>query len=1098
MSQDDSDSSSHVFEVETILAQRYNRQHARIEYLIKWATYDLYESSWEPKEALQQNADEALNDFRTICALREQGELAEFDIAEFEEKQALYQEAQRVTSSGSSVHNVDTVSRPSATFNSILIDSDSNESDTPLKKTTARKDYLSAELSDEEDDVPLKETTSIIKTPSRPLKILPEQQPAKPTYPTQFQRSVLPPATSIPAQQHKKPTALSKELSKIRSSLAAKARSEAQVISAVRARKALSPEVKRPGAPGSASLKRKLSQTGFEHAQIREEEQRDALQQPGIGDDFVYEQQSLATPQSPAVSSHHHEAKVSPTSVAVPRTSLELPWSVRAARQAISPDRSRMMHTWRVPLHTQPSASNSPNRPRTVQGRLPKSPEAAKRSQGVACSPATSSAPSKPIVNNMSQHREPLKSPVAAKQLPPDPADFQATSSAKLQEIHQWSESQPQDSLATAPYTSLSNSLREQTRSPRPGPRVVIKSQKPLLPQNSVDTQSPRHIESTSAVPSHQQSPTTTILQCPDLQLLCITDPDEGPVDFGRFQVMNLPPDSIFMEAPAPFHAADPGAVYEMTTRSTFSTQILVDALAKEGTRCCIAPLIPVPTTSDSIKKYCRRGVFLFEDPNFVGLLVNEKSGAFKAIRTLSKRLFYGMVAHPPTQYYFIFVTKSPVTMLPDHDVHRIGLMTELGEQAHIHSMYQALGPPLAAVDQGGVVHLEGPRDHPDVLAVMTFLEKRVKLRPHSSMLDSMLMAKAQQQTLFVLLHSSVFAPPYLMSACKGLAQAKSDRTVQFIVFGGTPSTTTADSSNENLALIQRGRSRGTKLYKCEFAGCSQTYTTKNGLKYHHNKFNHDENDQRDDFKPLKCYLCGKRFKSPNGVKYHMTHQHPAPSHQNALEACWSPQTSFSALAFPAAITHPGSPTLREKSACHILVEHHAADLTSLRALVKLLGTSRFNWHIYISPASLKTAGVLSYRQDVVAKETFEAAYEILGEKDDKDALYQPQSAEEASLLGQLVIEQWMQHGRIQILDNVDCAEAAPSWDPPQNASGRNVLLLRDAISMAAWKQVRDFQTHRHTLVLATYERSLETCSMAEGIEATTLVELGRSFARFQ
>ena len=66
----------------------------------------------------------------------------------------------------------------------------------------------------------------------------------------------------------------------------------------------------------------------------------------------------------------------------------------------------------------------------------------------------------------------------------------------------------------------------------------------------------------------------------------------------------------------------------------------------------------------------------------------------------------------------------------------------------------------------------------------------------------------------------------------------------------------------------------GSKPYACTFPGCNRTYKNLNGLKYHATHGHLAPSNDAE--KPYECpvYACAKRYKNPNGLKYHMDHAH--------------------------------------------------------------------------------------------------------------------------------------------------------------------------------------------------------------------------------
>ncbi|EJW04129.1 hypothetical protein EDEG_01565 [Edhazardia aedis USNM 41457] len=62
------------------------------------------------------------------------------------------------------------------------------------------------------------------------------------------------------------------------------------------------------------------------------------------------------------------------------------------------------------------------------------------------------------------------------------------------------------------------------------------------------------------------------------------------------------------------------------------------------------------------------------------------------------------------------------------------------------------------------------------------------------------------------------------------------------------------------------------KPYKCSIIGCTKSYTSAYGLRYHQEKGHATYKDE----KPYKCKIpgCAKKYKNSNGLKYHMAHGH--------------------------------------------------------------------------------------------------------------------------------------------------------------------------------------------------------------------------------
>lgn len=88
---------------------------------------------------------------------------------------------------------------------------------------------------------------------------------------------------------------------------------------------------------------------------------------------------------------------------------------------------------------------------------------------------------------------------------------------------------------------------------------------------------------------------------------------------------------------------------------------------------------------------------------------------------------------------------------------------------------------------------------------------------------------------------------------------------------GGT-TISMVPSSNSSAASPVGGRKRP---YVCRMEGCGKTYKNPNGLKYHM-LHGHAREGKDSGEKPHRCpYVnCSKRYKNANGLKYHVQHGH--------------------------------------------------------------------------------------------------------------------------------------------------------------------------------------------------------------------------------
>lgn len=72
------------YSVESILAESWDPKLKCTIYLIKWEGYDLYESSWEPKQSFLRGSKQILRNWTKVKRKRAAGELEDFDLNKFE------------------------------------------------------------------------------------------------------------------------------------------------------------------------------------------------------------------------------------------------------------------------------------------------------------------------------------------------------------------------------------------------------------------------------------------------------------------------------------------------------------------------------------------------------------------------------------------------------------------------------------------------------------------------------------------------------------------------------------------------------------------------------------------------------------------------------------------------------------------------------------------------------------------------------------------------------------------------------------------------------------------------------------------------------
>ncbi|KAJ5727596.1 hypothetical protein N7493_005416 [Penicillium malachiteum] len=82
--EDESDDEGAVFDVETILAQKYNNSKGYLEYLVKWDGYDVMNATWEPEESF--NSTDTLMDWERKKLDIQSGQQPRFNVEKFEKR----------------------------------------------------------------------------------------------------------------------------------------------------------------------------------------------------------------------------------------------------------------------------------------------------------------------------------------------------------------------------------------------------------------------------------------------------------------------------------------------------------------------------------------------------------------------------------------------------------------------------------------------------------------------------------------------------------------------------------------------------------------------------------------------------------------------------------------------------------------------------------------------------------------------------------------------------------------------------------------------------------------------------------------------------
>ncbi|KAJ5634153.1 hypothetical protein N7528_001995 [Penicillium herquei] len=82
--EDESDEEGPVFDVETILAQKYNKKEGYLEYLVKWDGYDVMNATWEPEESF--NSTDTLMDWERKKLDIQSGQQPRFNVEKFEKR----------------------------------------------------------------------------------------------------------------------------------------------------------------------------------------------------------------------------------------------------------------------------------------------------------------------------------------------------------------------------------------------------------------------------------------------------------------------------------------------------------------------------------------------------------------------------------------------------------------------------------------------------------------------------------------------------------------------------------------------------------------------------------------------------------------------------------------------------------------------------------------------------------------------------------------------------------------------------------------------------------------------------------------------------
>lgn len=122
----------------------------------------------------------------------------------------------------------------------------------------------------------------------------------------------------------------------------------------------------------------------------------------------------------------------------------------------------------------------------------------------------------------------------------------------------------------------------------------------------------------------------------------------------------------------------------------------------------------------------------------------------------------------------------------------------------------------------------------------------------------------------------------YAMSSCLTTPEASENGDEEGNLSDNSDdSWTTSDGITSELILNSVTMDDGdSKRYICPVKGCGKRYKNPNGIKYHAKNGHHKDGKMK---KPHKCH-CGKSYKSQSGLRHHIATRHSALNSNNLAE----------------------------------------------------------------------------------------------------------------------------------------------------------------------------------------------------------------------